>query len=160
MMSHWDPPLTPKWLCRSSASASDTAVQETKTMAACPIMARPSVPGGVLHTPGLHLSNRNRRGRTTIFFEDCVSGAPVNAAASHEVTGLLRAWEMGQSTTMDELFPRACIGSRGGWHGGTCTVAFSHDLAGRRRHKPDRLGGNRNNRTEWSGPPPSVTLSV
>ena len=30
---------------------------------------------------------------------------PINAAATHEITGLLRAWEKGQSTALDDLIP-------------------------------------------------------
>jgi RNA polymerase sigma factor (TIGR02999 family) len=32
--------------------------------------------------------------------------APMNAAASHEITGLLRAWEKGEPTALDDLIPQ------------------------------------------------------
>lgn len=60
---------------------------------------------------------------------------PVNAAASHEITGLLRAWEEGQPTALDRLIPHvyrelkrlARRHRRGGDCGTLQTTALVHE---------------------------------
>lgn len=60
---------------------------------------------------------------------------PMNAAATHEITGMLRAWERGEPTALDNLIPHvyrelkrlARRHMRGGDYGNLQTTALVHE---------------------------------